>query len=407
MRIFRGGFLAIALVMLVFSGVAEAKKYKPINEIPGKVPETEEEQGIWQVGLAHQEKVRGSDELVNNVELESYLESVVSRLMGDMVDEIGLEVDVLVFKDPTVNAWAYPNGTVAVQTGLLAAMENEAQLAAILGHEVSHFLNRHAFIQIKGKQTQSLIGKSLGAIATVAVAAKTGVVDTGLLESGQIWTDLVTSGYSRKLETAADEQGLQFMIDAGYPPDQALPAFEAMRIADDDVVNVKKIWSSHPDIDARKKNLSKRIKKAKVKNNKQGLEKGAYLRAVQLAVLTNSQLQVQNREFDLAIARLRAFTESVGDVAAGHYLLGEAYRKRSPEGDFDMRIAAYRDALAADAGFSQAWRELDMAYRQQKMPEKALDAFDKYLQLNPLAADVPIITWYRDSLSANVTSGGE
>ena len=62
----------------------------------------------------------------------------MARLLGDMVEEIDLEVDVLVFKDPTVNAWAYPNGTVAVQTGLLAAMENEAQLAAIMGHEIAH-----------------------------------------------------------------------------------------------------------------------------------------------------------------------------------------------------------------------------------------------------------------------------
>lgn len=404
MTLFRARFLAIAVLLLAFTGMAEAKKYKPINEIPGQVPETEEEQGVWQVGLAHTEKVRGSAELVNNAALEQYLESVVSRLMGSMVEEIGLEVDVLVFRDATVNAWAYPNGTVAVQTGLLAAMENEAQLAAILGHEISHYLNRHAFIQIKSKQTQSLIGKGLGALATVAVAAKTGVVSTGLLDSGQIWTDLVTSGYSRKLETEADAQGLQFMIDAGYPPEQALPAFEAMRIADDDVLDIKKIWSSHPDIDARKKNLSKRIKKAKVQGNSEGLDGAAYLRAVQLAVLANSQLQVQSRQFDAAIERLQVYTAAVADDPTGHYLLGEAYRKQSPEGNFDQRTAAYRNAVAVDGSFAAAWRELGMAYRQQRSVDEAQQAFDKYLMLAPQAADAPIITWYRASLGDNPTS---
>ncbi|MDX1733798.1 MAG: M48 family metalloprotease [Halioglobus sp.] len=393
-------FLLTTLFLLAFTGIAEAKKYQPINEIPGQVPETEEEEGVWQVGLAHQQKVRGSAELVNNAELERYLEGIVARLMGDMVKAIGLEVDVLVFRDPTVNAWAYPNGTVAVQTGLLAAMENEAQLAAILGHEVSHYLNRHAFIQIKSKQTQSAIGKGLGALATIAVAAKTGTVATGLLDSGRIWTDLVTSGYSRKLETAADEQGLQFMIDAGYPPEEALPAFEAMRIDEDDEINIDKIWSSHPDIDSRKKNLARRIKKAKVEGNSAGLDGAAYLRAVRLAALANSQLQVQNRDFDGAIARLEKYTGTLQEDATGFYLLGEAYRKQDPEGDYERRMGAYERALAVDDGMAAAWRELGMAYRQQGMAAQATDALARYLALKPGAADAPIIGWYRDNPGA-------
>lgn len=399
--------LCLALLLVLAPGAALAKKYKPINEIPGQVPETEEEEAVWQVGIAHQEEVRGSDALVNNAELEEYLEGIVARLLGDMVQTIGLEVDVLVFREPSVNAWVYPNGTVAVQTGLLAAMENEAQLAAILGHEVAHFLGRHAFIQIKSKQTQSAIGKGLGALAAIAVAAKTGTISTGLLDSGQIWTDLVTSGYSRKLETQADEQGLGLMIAAGYPPDQALPAFEALRIDEDDEINVRKVWSSHPDIDDRKKNLGRRIKKAQVKDNSAGLDAAAYLSAVRLGVLANSQLLVAHREFEDAIASLQRFTTAVADEPTGFYLLGEAYRQRSPEGEFEPRIAAYERALAIDPGFSAAWRELGMAYRQRDMPGAAQAAYTQYLELAPGAADAPIIGWYRDTLGAGAAARGE
>ncbi len=392
--------LLLALLLVAVPGGAVAKSYKPINEIPGQVPETEEEEAVWQVGIAHQEEVRGSDELVNDAALERYLESIVARLMGEMVQTIGLEVDVLVFRDPSVNAWVYPNGTVAVQTGLLAAMDNEAQLAAILGHEVSHFLNRHAFIQIKSKQTQSAIGKGLGALAAIAVAMETGTVSTGLLDSGQIWTDLVTSGYSRKLETQADEQGLQMMIAAGYPPEEALPAFEELRIDEDDEINISKVWSSHPDIDARKKNLKKQIKKAKVSGNSAGLDGAAYLRAVQLGVLANSQLLVQDRDFEEAIASLEQFTSAVPDKPTGFFLLGEAYRKRTPEGDYEQRVTAYRQTLAVNDGFAAAWRELGMAQRQQGRPAEAGAAFSRYLELAPDAADAPIIAWYRDRLGA-------
>ena len=321
-------------------------------------------------------------------------------LMGDMVDDIGLQVDVLVFKDTTVNAWVYPNGTVAVQTGLLAAMQNEAQLAAILGHEVAHFLNRHAFIQIKAKQKQSVIGKGLGVLATAAVAAKTGSLNSGLLTSGQIWTDLVTSGYSRKLETAADLQGLQLMTAAGYPPDQAIPAFETMRIEDDDQVNVAKMWSSHPDIDARKKNLSKQIKKTKASTSGDGLDQKKYMSAVRVALLSNSQLQVERRLFDTAVENLTAFTINVPDDARGQYLLGEVLRKQNPNGNYDERIAAYQSTLAINSSFADSYRELGMAYRQQGKQQQAREAFSQYLSLAPAAPDGPIINWYRDNLSS-------
>lgn len=398
--IIRQTLLVLAL-LVVLNGTAQAKKYKPINEIPKQGPESDEEQNIWNVGIRHQDKVRGTDELVNNPQLEQYLEGVVAKLMGDMVDDIGLEVDVLIFKDTTVNAWVYPNGTVAVQTGLLAALENEAQLAAILGHEVAHFLNRHAFIQIKAKQKTSFLGKGLGVLATAALAAKTGSINPNLINSGQIWTELVTSGYSRKLETAADAQGLQLMMGAGYPPNQAIPAFETMRQEEDDQVNVSKMWSSHPDIDARKKNLSKQIKKSKASKTGEGLDKQTYLNAVSLAVLSNIQLDVHKRKFDSAIEGLNNFTETLPNDARGYYFLGEAYRKKSPEGDFDQRIKSYQSAIGNDSSLAEPQREIGMAYRQQGNLNKARDAFTQYLNKNPNATDAPIIAWYRDNLDSS------
>lgn len=395
----RSALLLLMMLLLANAGTAHAKKYKPINEIPQQVPETDEERRIWQVGIAHQDKVRGTDVLVNNAELERYLEGIVTRLLGSMLKEIGLDVDVLVFKDPLVNAWVYPNGTVAIQTGMLAAMQNEAQLAAILGHEVAHFLNRHAFIQIKAKQKQSIIGKGLGVVATAALAAKTGQVNTGLMSSGQLWTDLVTSGYSRKLESKADAQGLQLMIAAGYPPGEAIAGFETMRQAEDDVVNLAMIWSSHPDIDARKKNLAKQIKKAKVEGNVLGLDGGFYSRAVAVATLSNSQLLVEQRKFDAAIESLTKLTQTLGDDARGHYLLGEAYRKQDAQSSSEVRIKAYQKAVTTNPNFAEPYRELGLAYRQLGQVEQARQAFTQYLSLAGAAVDVPIIQWYRDSLA--------
>jgi len=397
--VLRIGIVA-ALIVSGTTAIA-AKKYKAINEFPDQIPENEEEQGIWEIGKAHQEEVRSNGEAIDNPDLERYLESVVSRLMGDMVEHIGMEVDVLVFKDPTVNAWVYPNGTIAVQTGLLAAMENEAELAAILGHEISHFLNRHAYIQIKSKQKQSVIGKGLGLLATAAVAAKTGSLNTGLMKYGQVWTELVTSGYSRNLETKADEQGLQLLVDAGYPPLAAPPAFDKLRIKEDDEVNVAKMWSSHPDIDSRIKNLNKRIKRLKTPAPTEEFATDNYIRQVGDALLVNSQLYLERRQFDSAIADLDRYLEVHDDKPTGFFLLGEAYRKQQREGNFEARVGAYSNAITVDPSYAVAYKERGMVYRQMGNASQAIEELNRYLEHSPEALDTPIIRWYVLDLQTN------
>ena len=259
---------------------------------------------------------------------------------------------------------------------------------------------RHGTAQEIGHGIGVFGRKGLGVIASIAVSAETGQVNTDLMEAGQIYTDLVTSGYSRKLETAADKQGLDLMIAAGYPPDHALPAFETMRIADDDTVSLDKMWSSHPDIDSRKKNLAKHIKKSEVEHGTRGLDEEAYLRGVRLAALTDSQLQIARGNIDLAIARLERFTELVDDDAMGFYLLAEAYRRKDMDGMFAQRTAAYQRTVDLDPNIPQAHRELGLALRQQKQFAEAEAALRQYLIVAPDAADGPIVEWYLDNLTA-------
>lgn len=400
-------YLLCALPFLLASTLTVAARYKPINEIPDSVPETEEEQQIWEIGKAHQKQVRETGEAITDPDMEQSLEKVAARLLGEMVQTIGMEVNVIIFKDPTVNAWVYPDGTIAVQTGLLAELKNEAQLAAILGHEISHFLNRHAYIQIKSKQKQSAIGKGLGLIATAALAAKTGNLNTGLMGAGQVWTDLVTSGYSRKLETKADEQGLELLNAAGYAPEQALPAFEALRIKEDDQVNIGKIWSSHPDIDSRLKNLKRQIKKIKNKASTVPSEQ-EYVRTYGKAMLVDAQLDLQRRRFARAHKTLKRYTDGMPDEPIGHFFTGEAYRKQYPEGpDFGPRTRAYQAAITADQEFAMAYKELGMTFRQQHKQEEAVNAFQSYLKLAPEAADAPIISWYLEELQNGSHPGSQ
>src|SRR5215475_4201603 len=76
--------------------------------------------------------------LFENPDLQSYLDSVCKRLIADRPTPENVKFRCLVLRDPMQNAFAEPNGTVYVTTGLLALLENEAQLAGVLGHELTH-----------------------------------------------------------------------------------------------------------------------------------------------------------------------------------------------------------------------------------------------------------------------------
>ena len=124
------------------------------------------------------------------------------------------------------------------------------------------------------------------------------------------------------------------------------------------------------------------------------------MKAVDLAVLANSQLLVNSRKYDAAIESLNYFVDILPNDARAHYFLGEAKRKKNPHGSFSERIASYQKALEADPSLDAPYRELGMAYRQQGEAEKAKQAYKTYLQMSPNALDAPLIKWYHDNIDA-------
>jgi predicted Zn-dependent protease len=128
-----------------------------------------------------------------------------------------------VIESADLNAAALPDGTVLVNTGLLAALENEAQLAFVLGHEIAHVTQAHSW-----RQVHETRNKRIGlAIAGIAAAIAVGVMESNAGYYGpgplsNLVDSLVTvgmaaiwNGYERKLENQAARLGLQALIDRG------------------------------------------------------------------------------------------------------------------------------------------------------------------------------------------------
>lgn len=399
-----GRILTLAICASLPLAAYAAKKVVPAYEaetLPGEPDEAE----LWERARLHEDNLRDTGELIDEPEVEAYIKEVADRLLGDSIDHLGIDIDVIVVREPVLSAWAYPYGTIAVNTGLLVRMDNEAQFGAILGHELSHFLERHTYLEMLDGDRQSKLGKGLGFLASLAVARETGSFDKGVMDfAGNLWENLSTSGYSQKNEYVADEEGLRLMNRAGLPIDEVLPAFEAL--AENAVYGAadpRKMWSSHPRLEERIDNLEKEIRR--MKRDRDFTPAAAqpdpldYYRGIAPALLINSRLDLNERQFVRARESLERYVLVHPENPEAYFLVGETYRRADPMGpDFTDSQTAYRQALERDPSYAPALRELGMSYRLERQNAKAREAFEQYLIHAADAPDAGIVRGYLEDL---------
>lgn len=198
---------------------------------------------------------------VDDPELQDYVARVGERLVPDWIDTSMLQFNYTVIDDPSLNAFALPDGTVVVHTGLLKVLENEAQLATVMGHEIAHATHRHGY---RGyKQQTKMTWVSLGAlVGGIIVDAKTDSPWAGLLAGigSGLTINAIVNGHGRDLEDEADRVGLQYMIDAGYDPFEATEVWHIFNAHTGDQNSAANFFfSDHSTHRARISNLTREI----------------------------------------------------------------------------------------------------------------------------------------------------
>lgn len=154
-----------------------------------------------------------------------------------------------VLDSPVVNAFALPGGYIYVTRGLLAYLENEAQLAVVLGHEIGHVLGRHSSERAARSQLNQF--GLLGAAVLGGVVGG-GQVAEGILNYGGAATQLLTLKYGRGAEREADRAGVAYAEFAGYDAAQAARFFEALRrLGENSGGTLPNFLSTHPNPDER------------------------------------------------------------------------------------------------------------------------------------------------------------
>lgn len=157
-----------------------------------------------------------------------------------------------VLDSPVVNAFALPGGYVYVTRGLMVHLNNEAQLAVVLGHEIGHVAARHA--------SQRAFQQTLGQIAVIGGAVLgqelLGLPGESILNLSSQAAQLLFMSYSREAERESDELGVEYSAMHGYAAEEGAEFFTSLkRISEESGQAIPTMLSSHPDPGEREQNI--------------------------------------------------------------------------------------------------------------------------------------------------------
>ena len=165
----------------------------------------------------HQEML-AEDAVYDDPELQAYVTRIGQRLVANS-DKPTMVFTFTVVDSPDINAFALPGGYIYVNRGLLAYLENEAELAGVLGHEIGHVTANHH-------------GRQQGAAVTNAIVANTAYILTGsgdLADASNMYGNELISGFGREMELEADGLGAEYMHESGYDPESLLEVIGALK----------------------------------------------------------------------------------------------------------------------------------------------------------------------------------
>ncbi len=186
--------------------------------------------------------------LLEDPELNEYLQNVGSRLVGQAQIPAGQTFKFFLVNDPAINAFALPGGFVGINAGLLLASRNENELAGVLAHEISHVTQRHIARSMAAESRNSLVSTAAMLAAILVGAAAGGDVAIAGLAAAQSVALQNQMSFSRSNETESDNVGINLMARAGYDPNGMWQFFEVIQrqIGSTNEADLPAIIRSHP-----------------------------------------------------------------------------------------------------------------------------------------------------------------
>jgi len=345
-----------------------------------------DEQMLWQKAEQEQRAIESSGLIYPDKALEDYLNQFAAKLQPRSSD---LEIRVKVIKNTGLNAVAYPNGMIYIHSGLLARMDNEAQLAAVLAHEITHCTQRHALRAFQAAQDQPDLLRAVQHTLSKTKGLKDIAGFMGI--SGAI---AAFSGHIRELEAEADRMGIELMVRAGYDPREALLIFDQM-IGEIEQEKIEEPLSgSHPAVRQRIVNLQNLIDAQYPQKVSEIRNPEIFLAKLVCLFLDNVELDIQQGRFRAARSGVEKHLRIKPDDARAYFLLGEIYRQRQQDGDTHKALDYYDQAVILDPNFAVAHKAIGLIHYKAGRRTLARKFFESCIQLAPDSPDKAYIQGY-------------
>ncbi len=350
----------------------------------------EDEKGLWLRSEEEQKVINRSGIIYPDEEIETYVNGIARKLQPTEV-YTHIPFKVVIIKNHLLNAFAYPNGVVYVHTGILAKMDNEAQLATLLAHEMSHVTHRHLIKRLRDIKNKTAF------LSTVSVTL--GGVGGGLGEFatliGALGTLASVTGYSRDLETEADMEGLKLMMKAGYDPEESSKLFSHLK---KEIEEEKKkepfFFGTHPRLQERVENYDNLLK-TQYKDKRGGIQNSEiFLEKIHKVILDNSRLDLKAGRFKTAERGVEKYLTIKSTDPKAYCVLGEIYRQKAEKGDLEKAKEHYQKAISIDPSYPDSHRGMGFIHYKQGEKELAKYSLEQYLSLSPQAMDRAYIEEY-------------
>jgi len=422
----RGAGALAGALLVAFVSASCAKPIPPIGAGGPPFTPSPDELRLWSEAEREEETLLTRVTMYEDPRLEQYLGRLAAQLAPVDVGPNGPVLRLVVLRDPTLNAFAMPDGRVFLHTGLLSRLENEAQLATILGHELTHVYDRHLLTFTRDSDSTKVLNRvrdmvtALGTAPAAnpvrrdeyvgaAVLSRTANAILGLgLKIAAIGA---INGYGPELERDADENGVRQLVKAGYDPKEAVKLFRLLRDETGprgpletfffgNAARLQERFDTAQRL-VRKRYLEDAKRTDTVKNTDE------FDLTMRTLVRENAALDTRAGRFALARPQLDRVLRATPNDPIAHLYYGDLHRLQAQrattpserEAGAKRALESYEQSAALDPAYPDPFRQLGLLYYQQNDPTRARAAFEKYLALKPDAADAKRVREYLMELS--------
>lgn len=371
------------------------------NIPPGVRPATDTiEGGIWYSADKIEAKGRTAGNRIHDKKLNAYLNKIACDLAGPYCPDMR----VYLLRVPIFNATMSPNGMMSIYTGFLLRVQNEAQLASVIGHEIGHYIRRHSIQRLEDNIAKREFGLVFGMLMAVAgVPAMSDIMQLALISS--------QSAFSRDNEREADVIGITLLHQNGYDVREAAKIWESLIREEnpdqdpDKVSTSTPFASTHPSHGERTETLDLIANKLQGPGKWGKTNEAEFDRIVGPWKFKYLEDEVRLRNWKSSLEVLQILRENGHTESEILYFEGEIFRNRNRDVDPDAEkeedreadtaraIKAYEKSMALADAPPEAFRAAGLLYNREKMPAKARQALAEYLRLKPNAHDAKLIEY--------------